>query len=211
MGTLINGINGPIRGKVGTAIGSSRNGIPYVKGLYSSRTKTVSDRELANRKKFAAAQAWLRPLLYFVRVGFRGYSQRSHGFIAAKSWLLKNAFESTESGLIINPALVKVSSGALPLPEDLAVSLTETGDFRFTWDPVLKNDLTAAYDQIMMLAYDPEAKYAKFITTGQFFKTGADTLLIKGSKGKNFHVYAAFNAYDRSGQSDSVYLGKFSI
>src|SRR5580765_2844651 len=108
MGTLINGINGPIRGKVGTAIGSSRNGIPYVKGPYSSRTKTVSERELANRKKFAAAQAWLQPLLYFVQVGFRGYSQRSHGFIAAKSWLLKNAFETTESGLIINPALAKV-------------------------------------------------------------------------------------------------------
>jgi hypothetical protein len=171
----------------------------------------VSERELANRKKFAAAQAWLRPLLYFVQVGFRGYSQRSHGFIAAKSWLLKNAFESTESGLIINPALVKVSSGALPLPEDLAVSLTETGDFRFTWDPVLKNDLTAAHDQIMMLAYDPEVEYAKFITTGQFFKTGADTLSAKGGKGKNFHVYAAFNAADRSRQSDSIYLGEWKI
>jgi Family of unknown function (DUF6266) len=211
MGTLINGINGHIRGKVGTAIGSSRNGIPYIKGPYSSRTKTVSERELANRKKFADAQAWLQPLLYFVQVGFRGYSQRSHGFIAAKSLLLKNSFEPTESGLRINPALVKVSSGTLPLPENLTVSLTEAGDFSFTWDPVLKEDRNASHDQIMMLAYDVEAEYAKFTTTGQFFKTGADILSVAGGKGKNFHVYAAFNAYDRSQQSDSVYLGEWKI
>jgi Family of unknown function (DUF6266) len=209
MGRLINGINGPFWGKLGTAIGSSRNGVPYIKGLYRKRTKNVSERELANRKKFAAAQAWLRPLLYFVQVGFRGYSQRSQGFIAAKSWLLKNAFDSTESGMIINPALVKVSSGSLPLPENLAVSLTETGDFKFTWDPVLKDDRNASHDQIMMLAYDPEAEYAKFITTGQFFKTGTDTLTVDWKRVKKFQVYAAFNAHDRNGQSDSVYLGEW--
>ncbi len=211
MGRLINGINGPIWGKVGTAIGSSRNGIPYVKGPYSSRTKTVSERELANRKKFAAAQAWLKPLLNFVRIGFKGYSQRSYGFIAAKSWLLKNAFVEDGEGLRIDPALVKVSSGTLPLPENLAVSLTEDGHFRFTWNPVLKNDSIAAHDQIMMLAYDVESEYAKFSTTGQFFDAGADTLTVEQNRGKNFHVYAAFNAYDRSRQSDSVYLGEWKI
>ncbi len=31
MGRLIGGVNGQIQGKVGTMIGSSRNGIPYVK------------------------------------------------------------------------------------------------------------------------------------------------------------------------------------
>ena len=92
MGRLVSGINGPIIGKVGTVIGSSRNGIHYVKGPYKKRTLTVSAKELDNRKKFAAAQAWLAPLVDFVREGFRGYSQRSQGFIAAKSWLLEKRF-----------------------------------------------------------------------------------------------------------------------
>ncbi len=85
-------------GRSGTVVGSSRNGIPYLKAKSKGRTPTVSDRELFNRKKFAAAQAWLKPLLNFVREGFRGYSQRSHGFIAAKSWLLKNAFVEEDRG-----------------------------------------------------------------------------------------------------------------
>jgi hypothetical protein len=32
MDGLISGINGPVQGKIGTIIGSSRKGIPYVKG-----------------------------------------------------------------------------------------------------------------------------------------------------------------------------------
>jgi hypothetical protein len=208
MGRLINGINGPIQGKIGAVHGSSRNGIPYVKGPYKNRTLKVSAKELANRKKFAAAQAWLAPLLDFVREGFRGFSQRSQGFIAAKSWLLKNAFVKDESGLRIDPALVKVSSGDLPLPENLAVGLTENGDLKFTWDPGQKNGPDSV-DQIMMLAYDVRKSEVTYNTTGQFRSTGADILQITKTNGKNFHVYAAFNAADRSRQSESIYLGEW--
>ena len=63
MGKLINGIYGSFEGKVGTVVGSSWKGIPYIKSAYKQRTKKVSEKELANRNKFAMAQAWLKPLL----------------------------------------------------------------------------------------------------------------------------------------------------
>ena len=209
MGRLIHGLNGPIVGKVGTVIGSSRNGIPYIKGPYEPRTKRVSAKELANRKKFAAAQAWLAPLLPFVREGFRGFSQRSQGFIAAKSWLLKNAFVKDGDELRIDPALVKVSSGDLRNPENIVVSLTENEALKFTWNP--EKDGAHPQDQIMMLAYDVERTTPVYITTGQFRSTGEDILHLRGGQGRKFHVYAAFNAADRSRQSDSVYLGEWKI
>ena len=209
MGRLINGINGPIHGKVGKVHGSSRNGVPYIKGPYKPRTLKVTVKELQNRKKFALAQSWLAPLVKFVREGFRGYSQRSHGFIAAKSWLLKNAIIVNGDEMSIDPALVKVSSGDLPNPKNIQVSLTETGSLQFTWDTT--NDASQAKDQIMMLAYDIERRHAVYSTTGQFFNTGTDVLTLDPSYGKNFHVYAAFNAADRSRQSDSMYLGEWKI
>jgi Family of unknown function (DUF6266) len=209
MGRLLGGVNGQIQGKVGQISGSSRNGIPYIKGPYKSRTKTVSKKELFNRKKFAAAQVWLAPLLDFVREGFKGYSQRSQGFVAAKSWLLKNGFTGEKDDLRIDPALVKVSWGDLPNPEDIAVALTETGDLKFTWNPA--NDGSRYSDQIMMLAYDVERGYATLNTTGQLRRTGADILQLDRTNGNHFHVYAAFNAADRSRQSDSVYLGEWKI
>ena len=209
MGRLLNGINGQVHGKVGTVIGSSRNGIPYVKGPYKKRTQVVSEKELANRKKFAAAQKWLAPLLDFVREGFRGYSQRAEGFVAAKSWLLKNAFVNEGETLRIEPALVKVSSGSLPNPKTLTVGRTSTGNLKFTWDPA--NDGSALCDQIMMLAYDVENGRVVYNTTGQFRSTGADTLQLDPGYLNKFHVYAAFNAADRSRQSESIYLGEWKI
>jgi hypothetical protein len=211
MGRLINGINGPIQGKIGSVSGSSRNGVFYVKGPYKKRTPTVSAKELANREKFAAAQAWLSPILEFVRDGFRGFSQRSQGFISAKSWLLRNAFVKDDSGLRIDPALVKVSSGDLPLPENLVVALTENGDLKFNWVPGPVLWIGAGSDQIMMLAYDVEKSVVYYNTTGQFRSTGQDILPLEGAKGKNFHVYAAFSAADRSRQSESVYLGEWKV
>ena len=209
MGRLLGGVNGQIQGKVGNMIGSSRNGIAYVKGPYKNRTQTVSKKELSNRKKFAAAQAWLSPILGFVREGFRGYSQRSQGFVAAKSWLLKNGFTGQGKDLRIDPALVKVSSGDLPNPENIAVEFTETGNLKFTWNPAYV-DLRDK-DQIMMLAYDIEKAFAFINTTGQLRNTGSDILHVDQTNGKNYHVYAAFNAADRSRQSDSVYLGEWKF
>jgi hypothetical protein len=200
---------GPIHGKVGTVIGSSRNGVPYIKGLYKNRTLKVSKKELHNRKKFATAQAWLSPLKNFVRVGFNGYSERSQGFVAAKSWLLKNAFKSEGDGLQIDPALVKVSSGDLVNPKDIAVSQMDSEHLKFTWNTADVG--TGVSDQIMMLAYDVEKRYAAIQTTGQFRRAGMDMLKIEPMKGTNFQVYAAFNAADRTRQSESIYLGEFKV
>lgn len=78
MARLINGINGPFVGRVGSIIGYTVNGEGFIKGLYKKRTKKPTEGEVLNRKKFAAAQAWLQPVTDFVRVGFKGYNERFH-------------------------------------------------------------------------------------------------------------------------------------
>jgi hypothetical protein len=157
MGKLISGSNRQIKGTVGKLIGSSCNGIPNVKGPFKNRTLKMSEREMLNRKKFALAQAWLSPLLDSARVGFRGYSQRAQRFVAAKSWFLKNACIFEESNLRIDPALVKVCSGALRNADDLALTLTENRDLKFTWNPELTG--SGSFNLIMILANDVEREY----------------------------------------------------
>ncbi len=210
MGNLINGINGPIKGKVGDVVGSSRNGVPYVKSKYKKRTKKISQQEKGNRNKFKEAQLWLKPLLPFVREGFKGYSQTSYGFIAAKSNLLLNAFEGEQPNIHINPALVQLSYGNLPVSADLAVTQVEPNVLKFTWNP---GHLEGAHpdDQVMLLAYDVENKTAFYTITGQFRKIGSDLMRITAETGKTYHIYVAFTAADRSRQSSSVYLGEISV
>jgi hypothetical protein len=111
--------------------------------------------------------------------------------------------------LRIDPAVVKVSFGSLPNPENIAVAWTDTGHLKFTWNPT-KGE-TGDNDQVMMLAYDVERAFAFINTTGQLRSTGVDILQMDQIHGQNFHVYAAFNAADRSRQSDSVYLGEWKF
>ncbi|TCK85389.1 DUF6266 family protein [Albibacterium bauzanense] len=214
MARLKKGINGPISGKVGDVVGSSWNGIDYIKSL-PDRKKPPTENELKNRFRFGLSQLWLRPLLVFVRAGFKGYTETFEGFSAAKSYLSRNALEGEGFETTVNPAFVKVSYGDLPLSEDIQFEKISDSELLFTWNP---DRVKGAYpdDQIMLLAYNIEKEdevnsgNAFFSLTGQFRKTGSDTLSISPdsfSPNKTYHIYAAFSAFDRSNQSDSVYLG----
>jgi hypothetical protein len=213
MAQLTNGVSNPLFGTIGRIVLSSRNGVPYVKGAYKSRTKKISKKELANRQKFKVAQQILQPLLHFVRIGFAGYSERSYGFIAAKSHLLKNAMEGDQDNPVINPALVKLSNGPLPLPENIVVSKFDNNTIEFSWDTNIYQSSSiyqaSSFDQAMMVAYDFEKRKCHSFPHGQFRQAGSSTL--KVATGYNYHLYLAFASPDRSCQSDSVYLGEMSF
>jgi hypothetical protein len=208
MATYHNGIDGPFRGKVGAVIYSSWKGIPYVKARPKPRTKPPTEDEITNRNKFGIAHRWLQPVTDFVREGFKGYSSTVEGFLAAKSYLLKNAFEGEGDDMVINPALVKVSYGCLPLSDNITAQLITPKEIQFTWDTKIEEGANS-FDQIMMLAYDIENRKAFIRQVGELRKAGTGILPLKMTE-CTWHLYAAFVAWDRSCQSDSVYLGTIS-
>ncbi|HEY1061196.1 MAG TPA: DUF6266 family protein [Daejeonella sp.] len=207
MARLINGINGPFIGKAGSVIGYTVNGVGYMKGLYKKRTKKPKEGEILNRKKFAAAHAWLLPIKDFVKVGFKGYNERFQGFAAAKSWLMKNCMQVTDGEIRIDPALVKISSGNLPLPENIQCSLQEPDTFRISWTPNWEQGFR--YDQAMVLAYRLEFDPHGEVLSSD--RTSGEVLVTVDPSPNPYHVYLAFIAADRSRQSDSVYLGEFLV
>jgi hypothetical protein len=205
MAKYLQGIIGAFSGKIGPVIGSSRNGVAYMKGRGNPRTGPVGEKEAENRNKFATGHAWLKPLLQVLRVGFNGYSRTTYGYNAAKSYNFKHAMQN---GAIV-PALVKVSSGDLPLPEHISATLDENYRFQFSWSTEY-TEPASRKDQIMILVYEPESRTAMFDIFGGFRENGSqDFQVYSDFKSKKIHVYAAFIAADRSRQSDSVYLGEY--
>lgn len=204
MAKLVNGINGHFLGKVGNVVGSSRNGEYYVK-TRPVRKRKKRKTKTENQSKFTVAHYWLQPLLDFVKIGFKDF-KKSGEFNAAKSHMLLHAMEGTKPNFTVNPALVKLSSGDLPISPDIAVAKSGANKLEFTW--TYEGEGNHA-DQVMMVAYDSERLYTRFETTGQFRRTGSDTLTV--AKGKTYHVYAAFTSHDRLKQSDSVYLGEVKM
>ena len=205
------GITGPFQGKVGTVIGASWKGIPYMRSLPCKRTSPPTAGELANRKKWALSQQWLKPVQDFVRIGFKGYSPKSEGFIAAKSYLLKNAITGEGETVAIDPARVKLSWGDLPLPRNLQMTRLEGGLIQFTWDPMISDEISHPGDQIMMLGYNLEKSAVIRNLYGGVRKNGSDELDLKNILKGPFHIYVAFVAHDRSRQSESVYMGTVEL
>jgi hypothetical protein len=223
MARIFNGITGQFQGKVGTVVGATWKGIPYMRSRPKKRTAVVSKKESANRNRFAMAHKWLQPLTLFLREGFKGYTPTVEGFLAAKSYLLKNAFEGEGEHLVINPAKVKVSHGDLPLPENITAKVIGPNQIQFSWDTTTM-PFDNRYDQAMVLAYDMEAeltrfnqKIALYELTGQFRSTGAHILNIsprdpeKEDSVGTYHCYIAFVSADRSRRSNSVYLGTVTL
>lgn len=207
MAKYTEGITGAFSGKVGPVVGSSRNGVPYMKSKGNARTSLATGAELANRKKFSAAHAWLKPLLPLLRVGFKGYSQTSYGFNAAKSYLLKHAMENGQ----VVPEEAKISNGDLPQSAGLSVTLQDSYKLQFHWSPDYM-DGTDPKDQLMTLAYHPESSTAQYVVHGAFRETGEQILaLSRDFIDKTVHIYAAYVAADRNRQSDSIYLGPMLI
>lgn len=207
MARYSNGINGAFSGKIGPVVGTSRNGVPYMKSKGNPRTAAATPAEQANRNKFSNAHAWLKPLLPVLRVGFNGYSETTYGYNAAKSYVLRNTMENGQ----VLPERVKISSGDLPVSPDISVNLTEDHKLQFSWSPEHVADASGK-DQLMVLAYLPEKATAIYEIHGAFRETGAQVLdLVRDFADKVIHVYAAFVAADRSRQSNSIYFGPITV
>ena len=151
-----------------------------------------------------------RPFVSLLNPGFKGYNERFQGFSAAKSWLMKNALSVVDGEVVIDPSLVKISSGSLPLPEDITCSFEEPNLVRFTWKP--SGATVVERQQVMALSYNVDAGSGDGIVYGNGKSKGEQVVPIRIREGgTTVHCYLAVLATDRSNQSDSVYLGKFEI
>jgi hypothetical protein len=208
------GIMGPFSGKVGPVVGATWKGIPYIRAKPVGRTQTKSDKERFNQEKLANCHSFLKPLLKFLRVGFKGYTPTVEGYNAAKSYNLIHAFEGApDEPKTLNPARIRVSHGDLPLPNDIRLSFNDSErQLVIEWTSTL-HEYTYRFDQALIVAYDPVAGLADMqVLGGQFRHTERDVLgLRKITAGSIAHVYFAFMAADRSKQSNSVYLGAVQV
>ncbi len=210
MGKASNGMFGAFTGKIGNLVGYYANGNYIIRSIPSKRTRKVSTAEKSNRQKFAIVQAWLKPILDFVRVGFKNYGTSTGGYKAAVADALRNAVKGAYPSQYVDPEFVKVSGGDLHFPVAVSMTLLANHVLQFTWST--ENEDDDPYDQAMLLAYGHDQDKAVFKETAAFRWLGTDNLVLKpGPVETAYHIYLAFVAQDRSRQSKSRYLGVVTV
>ncbi|MHA4895131.1 DUF6266 family protein [Pedobacter sp. PWIIR3] len=209
MAVIKKGILGGFKGTAGTVTGYQLMGQDIMRGKdRKPRKKKAGPKELANRAKFAVSQAWLQPITSVLRIGFAEYMPYCHGFVAAKSFLSKNALVEDDAGFHVDPALACISHGPLSPGFGETATLGENYTIDFTW----QYSVAAYNDRAIVVAYDIKNGQAVYDTSIAKRSARKATLDVSPEyAGREMHIYIGFVSEDRKKRSISKYLGVITM
>ncbi|TDO22623.1 DUF6266 family protein [Pedobacter duraquae] len=208
MAVLKNGILGGFSGKVGNVVGYQSRNQDLMRSVPKPRTSPPTAGELANRKKFHEVQLWLSPIISFLRVGFQDYAPTYGGFVAAKSYLMKNALVGEKPDQVIDSAKVLVSFGKLAQPTEASVTVNSSSSLTISWNA----QGHYPYDERTMYVIYEKGKRAITETAGPKRSQGKAEVDLPGFfAGKKVLVYLAFVQENRKHRSNSLFLGEIQI
>jgi len=212
MGIVKRGIAQGFSGKIGNLVYSQHEDRETTVSLAPTpSTKPATADQLSTRQDTSLCTAFVRPLAEFAKIGFRlqGKFEKQTAYNAMVSYTRKNALTGTYPNRTVDMARVLMTKGNMRPPEDAAVNLTGSG-LAFSWNPEIKVEGAHFSDQVVMMAYFPELKMARYMVGGAQRHAGKDVLMLTGIKqGYAAAVYLSFITDNRQAISDSIYLGQF--
>ena len=215
MATFHQGVHGLVRGRIGSVVNTIWRRIGIMRIIPASVSNPRTPAQVAQRTKFALVVQFLRPLLRFVKIGFKGYAVRQTAFNAAMSYHMQHAVVGEFPDQAIDFSLVRVSQGTLP--RALSAQATALGERKVSvsWDP--KSDFRDVNpnDQAIIVAYNPDKEHVNYwLDAGVRGDEETEVVMPQAYTGDTVHIYLLFGAIAdlvHSGThetiSNSVYAG----
>jgi hypothetical protein len=208
MAKIKQGLFGPLTGKLGSVVGSSWMGIPYLKKAQKYvKDPKRSPAQKANNQKFAYVNAWLVPFHSYIVIGFDALAIGKTAVAAALSSVYNTVFSGTMPDLAIDYSQMQISKGSLKGLSNITIAYADNQLIDIRW-----NDNSGPYtrfdDQVMVVFYNEELKMTDgFIgnvnRTDKAYQFALDPQFI----GKPLHAYIAITSFNRRKASDTIYLG----
>src|SRR5688572_17879065 len=127
------GILGGFSGKVGTVVGGSWKGIPYMRSLPNRKKNgKLTPGQEQQQEKFKLASRFIRELSQLVSHSFQAVAgQTSRN--AALSSVITQAIGGVYPNLVIDYSVVQVAKGILKKASNTAAVSTVAGKLAFSW------------------------------------------------------------------------------
>ncbi|HMI02790.1 MAG TPA: DUF6266 family protein [Pedobacter sp.] len=222
MARLLEGIFGPIIGKLANTVGYVRKGQAVIRMTprKPKRKKARTPAQQAVNLKFKLVKAFISVINGFTNVGFKldveGTTKIAQN--NAVSYNIKDAIKGEFPDFELDYSKIIVSKGKLMPPLNPTVELGDD-QLKIKWEinPGLSRERRR--DQVMMLAYLPVSNETSYVLSGARRTAGEDVLEIdyrktdhySQKKDTSIEVYVAFIADDRESISDSVYAGRIEL
>lgn len=201
-GSLLYGCSG----KIGDIVLVRRGGKTHVQRRPGKRTKPPTAAQRQHQVRFGLLQQFLRPFGEIFKFSFHDRKQRRTGANMAFRENYRVAIAGSYPELYVDPSLVKIASGRIPLPYNLRAGSELPGRIDFSWEPERDyRDL----DKAVLVAYCEERREVIY-TIGAMRYAGWDALFAPAFSGLSVATYIFFT--DGKGRvSDSKYLGMVNV
>jgi len=213
MGKLINGINGPFSGKVGTVVGYVSRGKPIMRGLPNiNKSRKPSPSQAQQRVKFSLMNKFLGPVIPFLNITNKTDNPDLSGYNKAFSYNVKNAISGSYPDLAINYEMALLTRGDLPnVKQSSAVSAT-TGKITLSWTDNSGSGQASSGDKAFVAVYCPE-KALSWEYGLELAERSAGRFLfdVANFSGYLVHVYMGFLSANGNEVSDSLYVGPVQV
>lgn len=210
MGTINKGILGAISGKVGTVVGSSWKGKPYLRSVPARRkNRKLSDAEKAQRAKFRMAADLVNHLSSLILDSYQAVAGQSERNVAL-SIIMSQAIGGAYPNFMFDYGLVSVAKGSLKKPSIPNVESTLPGKLRFTWTDDSGFGNASPDDEAILVAFDEQTGELVYSIHGLRDEEQA-VLDVPSFSGKPVHTWLAFRSVDGKRCSDSGYTGVVAV
>ncbi len=207
MGKLLQGINGPISGKVGPVVGYMLNNQAVVRALAGRSKKPLTPKQIHQRKKFALMNDFLGQLTDLLNMTYGHLVVHMTGYNKAFSYNVMNAIRGFYPDLSIDYKMVLLGRGDLPNVGLANTKALPDGKLEFRWTDNSGTGKAKASDKAFAAVYNEELKDWEYDLNLATRAEGVCVLDASILKGKPVHAYLGFITENSKDVTDTLYTG----
>lgn len=212
MGRYKNGAFGAFTGKIGNLVGSTWNGIHYMRSVPAHRKDAKTEKQLAQRQRFRLMTSFLRKFRAVVNIGFKKGTGNMAASNRAMSYNIKNAISGDYPDYEVQYENLMLSRGELTGSHNASAESGSPGEITLTWKDNSGEGSASPDDMLVVALYNTERETVFYSTEAAERQDESVTLELPGSyEGTPVEAYIFFVSPDEEWTSDSDYLGSVTI
>jgi hypothetical protein len=212
MARISKGILGGFVGRVGTVIGSERNGQYIISSIPKKSTKAPTNAQISQRNKFGIAVGFLQPINQLLKLGYKPTDQRLSSFNEAMSYFIQNSIAGTMDNYVVDYPNVLISRGALSPAFNAVGASANPGELKINWSTAAMSGLSNPNDETICLIYNPAKSFHFISNVSALRSTGELSVLLPDDfSGDVVHCWIGFLSSDKKERSTSAYVGLVTI
>lgn len=212
MGKYRNGILGSFTGKVGNVVGSTWNGISYMRAIPSNVKDPKTPKQLAQRQRFGLVTSFLRKFKPVVTLGFKSGAGNMSPLNRATSFNIRNAVggEYPDQQIVLDQLVL--ARGDLTRADEPQASASDPGEITFTWVDNSGEGSALPDDKVVITIFNPERNTVFYRLDSAIREEETLTLSLPNSwHGDTVDTYLFVASSDDKLISDSEYTGQVTI